>query len=130
MATPPSATAAARWVPSGLRTEDMILPWFTTRRVPIGVMYWALGTTWPLAVISPTCWVPSCLVEAEPMLAPVNTSVTVATPALARRPRPPFPSVGAALFPAGRLRRVTCMEEFPLVSRGGSGEVVAVGQCA
>lgn len=58
-ALPPSATEAARWVPSGLIVDDMILPLFTTRRLPYGSMYWSLEMTWPLRVVCPTCWVPN-----------------------------------------------------------------------
>lgn len=46
-ALPPSVTEAARWVPSGLTEDDMILPLFTTRRSPYGAMYWSLEMTWP-----------------------------------------------------------------------------------
>ena len=38
-AIPPSVTAAATCVPSGLTDEDMILPLLMTRRCPIGSMY-------------------------------------------------------------------------------------------
>ena len=58
-AAPPSVTEAARWVPSGLTEDDMILPSLMTRRSPIGSMYWSLETTWPLSVIWPTCSVPN-----------------------------------------------------------------------
>lgn len=63
-AIPPSVTEAATWVPSGLTVDDMILPLLMTRRLPIGLMYWSLETTWPFLVVWPTCWVPNPSVEA------------------------------------------------------------------
>ena len=47
-AASPSVTEAARWVPSGLTEDDMILPSLMTGRLPYGAMYWSLETTWPL----------------------------------------------------------------------------------
>ena len=60
----PSVTVAARWVPSGLTVDDMILPLLMTRRSPIGVMYWSSETTWPLSVVVPTWSVPNWWVDA------------------------------------------------------------------
>ena len=41
-AIPPSVTEAARWLPSGLTEDDMILPFLMTSRSPIGLRYWSL----------------------------------------------------------------------------------------
>jgi hypothetical protein len=49
-AASPSAIAAARWLPSGLAEDDMILPSLMTVRLPYGAMYWSAETTWPFAV--------------------------------------------------------------------------------
>ncbi len=63
-AIPPSVTEAARWVPSGLAEDDMILPLLMTSRSPIGLMYWSADTTWPLAVTWPTWPRPNSRVDA------------------------------------------------------------------
>lgn len=112
----PSATAAVRWVPSGLTADDMILPSLMTVRLPYGLMYWSLEMTCPLAVSWATCWVPKCHVEAT--AAPVTPSATAmpAVTSMARRPTR-LPKRSIRSFCSTRRCRVTCMDyPFEVVS--------------
>src|SRR3954470_23464926 len=113
-AASPSATAAARRVPSGLTVDDMILPSLTTVRLPYGLMYWSLEMTWPLAVVWPTCWVPKRYVEATAVpVTPRAMAIPVVTSS-ARRPTC-LPKRVTCFFSLIRRWRITCTELFPSV---------------
>lgn len=86
IARPPSVIDAARWVPSGLTVDDMILPLLMTRRSPYGAMYWSLEMTWPFSVVWPTCWVPNCCVEATAVPVTPRATVMHAVTSALRRP--------------------------------------------
>src|SRR4051812_26334274 len=108
-ALPPSVTEAARWVPSRLTEDDMILPLLMTRRSPYGAMYWSLEMTWPWSVTWPTWSVPNWWVWAKAV--PAARRATAVVPAVSRGVRRPrrLPRKPEAFSSTRLRRRLTCM---------------------
>src|SRR5262245_3978706 len=92
----------------------MILPSLMTDRVPYGLMYWSAETTWPSAVVWPTCWVPNRYVEATAVPVTPRATAIPAVTIMARRPTR-CPKRLTCLFSLIRRWRVTCTELFPSV---------------